>query len=159
MFKLRNLIFCSLLLVWIIPLAAEDIQHLVGDLTIEVPADWHVDQEGDSLLIQSPDENVIMALIKLEAADFEMADQQASRLIADVFNDFELEYSDEETLNGMNAVLYGGYVISGTMMLGYYVLETPRETYYIFLGVASLDDSEFYQEIVESISESIQPVE
>lgn len=158
MFKLRNLIF-TILLVFSISLNADDIQHVVGDLSIQVPSDWQVDQEGDSLLIQSPDENVIMALIKLEANNLEMADQQASDLIEDVFNDFELEYSGEETLNGMNAILYGGYAISGTMMLGYYVVETPVETYYIFLGVASLDDSELYQDQVEAISESIQPVE
>ncbi|KQC14052.1 MAG: hypothetical protein APR63_06300 [Desulfuromonas sp. SDB] len=158
MLKLRSLIFI-ILLVFFIPLTAEEIQHVVGDLSIQVPSAWRVEQEGDSLLIQSPDENVIMALIRLEADNLQSADQQASDLIGDVFNDFELEYSGEETLNGMNAILYGGYVISGTMMLGYYVVETPLETYYIFLGVASLDDSELYEDEVEAISESIRPVE
>lgn len=132
-------------------------EYEMGGLSLELPEEWVVDFIGDSLLTNSPDDEVILALIDTEIDEPVAAYDQVIDYLNKILSDFEIDFEDEEKLNNMNAYFVGGYAADGNMIIGFYIIETPSDNLVLFIGFSSLYGYEEYGDIIEDISNSIKP--
>ena len=151
-------IFFLLLLISVYSLFSASVkEYEMGGLSIEMPEEWVVDFIGDSLLTNSPDDEVILALIDTEIDEPLAAYDQVINYLNEILSDFEIDFEDEEKLNNMDAYFVGGYAADGNMIIGFYIIETPSDNLILFIGFSSLYGAEEYGGIIEDISNSIKP--
>ena len=138
-------------------LSASVKEYEMGGLAIEIPAEWVVDFYADSLLTNSPDDEVILAFIDTEVDEMTAAYDQVINYLNLILSDYEVDFEGDEKLNDMNAYFVGGYAVNGNMIIGFYLIETPADNIVLFIGFSSLEGADIHGDVIEDITNSIRP--
>jgi predicted Zn-dependent protease len=109
---------------------AEVLTHPGAKVQINVPAKWTQKQDGDSLLITSPDGGVAIVFVVIASKDVDAAfaamDKELEKSTGGVewANDGE---ATEETINGMPAAEWNGTAQDGEVYVDVLAIDTPAE--------------------------------
>jgi hypothetical protein len=142
-------------------LPAEVLTHAGAKVQINVPEKWTQKQDGDVLVITSPDGGVglVFAVVAEEDAEavFEAMDKQLEQQTGTIAWENDGEAS-ELTINGMPAAEWNGSAKGGAMFVDVLVIDTPADKdlgVYWFTDAASEKKN---QAAIETIVKGLKPV-
>ena len=135
------------------------VRHPGVAIEMVIPPSWNQEREGDALMIQSPDETVLMVFTAVEASDLKAALDVLDQQLAQTITEPELNGFTEGTVNGMSAVMADGVgKLDGVEIeLGIALLLAPDGNVMISLGLAQRNVSQETGEQLVGILRSMRP--
>lgn len=114
------------------------VRHPGAALELDIPSSWKQELDGESLMIMSPDEGVLMVFTAVPAADLEDALAALDKQLAETITDSEVNGFSETQLNGMPALFAdgAGKMDGAPVELGVALVLTPDGKVVIALGLA-----------------------
>lgn len=142
-------------------LSAKQYPHEEAGVSVNVPNNWDVDGDNDSLEASSPDEMTFLFFQVLEAKNFEAAMQELVSSIQEEVDNFQPDGKlEERNLNGMNALVGDatGKIEGTPVELGVVIVESPSGKYIMVFGLTAAPDNNPYKKQVMQIMNSLKPI-
>ncbi len=120
------------------PSTADVVRHPGAAIELEIPSTWNQEREGESLMIMSPDETVLMVFTAVPAPDLNEALAVLDKQLSETITDSEVSGFSETQLHGMPALFADGKgVMDNTPVeLGVALVLAPDDKVLIALGLA-----------------------
>lgn len=152
----RGLVLSVLLAGFGLGLGAEDFSHREAGIAFWLPDDWDIEEEGDGLLVVSPDHEAAIGILVTAPESIDRTVEALVDSAAEEYPDLELGDPEEGTHNGLDYYWFNGVGTDGAgreVLLEFGVLSAlkPVVLYMILMTESSGNGAEVLQEIFDSM--------
>ena len=159
--RILSLLFVLVALTCLAPAAsfADTATHEDAGVSVWTPDDWKSDIDDATKIVTSPDEEVMIAFMVLEANELDAALELMEAELSKFIQNIEGEGEPEETeINGLKAIVAegSGEVDGEEVELGLALIQTPKGKVLMVVGVGSEDGIEKHGAQIEKVLGSIK---
>ncbi len=133
--------------------------HPAAPVTVRVPESWRDEVEEAAITLISPDDEVILIMLAIDAEDLEESLKTLNAELGVIVKKAEIDEIEEAEVNGMAAMVADGRgsLNAQPVELGLVLLRAPNGRILMVVGVALADASEGNKEDAAAILTSFEP--
>lgn len=154
-------LFMIVALAFAAPVWATTLTHSPAQVEITVPDTWKSSQDGDTMTLTSPDEEMAVVFNVLEAdqADkaLETMDKELEKAIGEITWENDGKFS-EESINGMTTYMWNGKAKGGAMSVDCLQIDTPSEKSLVVYWFGTADAEKKFDADIQTIVKGLKPL-
>jgi len=138
-----------------------ELAHPAAPITVRVPEGWRDEIEEGVITLISPNDEVIMLMLAIDAADLEESLKTLNVELGRIVKRAEIDDIEETEVHGMAAMVADGRgsLNAQSVDLGLLLLRAPNGRIMMVVGVALADADESNKEDAAAILMSFRPAE
>jgi hypothetical protein len=138
-----------------------ELSHPALPITVRVPEQWRDEVEEGAITLISPNDEIIMILLAIDAADLEESLKTLNVELGQIVQHAEIDDIEEAEVHGMAAMVADGRgSLNGQAVdLGLLLLRAPNGRIMMVVGVALADADEANKEDTAAILASFRPAQ